>query len=81
MQPGGTDIKAESNISGYYCGACHDGKKTYDGKVIFASCAPEYKPEDKKRCDRCHFDGKPADAAQDGGAALDGMGLVPACSN
>ena len=60
MQPGGTDIKAESNIAGFHCGACHDGRKTYAGKVIFASCEAEYRPDDKKRCDRCHFDGKPA---------------------
>ena len=58
MQPGGTDIKAESNMAGYHCGSCHDGKTTYDGKVIFAACDSDYKPEEKKRCDRCHSEGR-----------------------
>jgi len=27
-----TDIKAADNINGYYCGACHDGKRVFEVK-------------------------------------------------
>jgi c(7)-type cytochrome triheme protein len=52
-----TDIKAADNINGYYCGACHDGKRVFEGKEIFAACAVKFTEQDKKRCARCHSKG------------------------
>jgi c(7)-type cytochrome triheme protein len=54
MDAGATMVKAADNMSGYYCGACHDGKRMIEGKVIFGSCAVDYKEEEGKRCGRCH---------------------------
>ena len=51
MQANATGITATTNHEGYHCGACHDGKRVLDGKVIFASCSDG--PEEKS-CDRCH---------------------------
>jgi len=58
MEAGETRINAELNTSGFYCGACHDGKRTIDQKTIFAACAKEFSEEEKKRCDRCHSQNK-----------------------
>jgi c(7)-type cytochrome triheme protein len=49
-----TDISAADNMSGYYCGTCHDGQRIFDGRKIFAACAENYTEEDGKRCARCH---------------------------
>jgi c(7)-type cytochrome triheme protein len=47
------------NERGYYCGACHNGKMTADGKPVFAACSnKKLTYEDQKRCDRCHSIGK-----------------------
>ena len=43
-----TDIKAADNINGYYCGACHDGRRVFKGKEIFAACAVKFTEQDKK---------------------------------
>lgn len=58
MQAGKTGITADTNMQGYYCGACHDGKKLRDGKAIFAACSKDPGEEEKKRCERCHSQGK-----------------------
>lgn len=60
MRPGATGIKATDNMSGYYCGACHNGKMAYDGisKVVFEACSKKLTAEDGKRCERCHSLGK-----------------------
>ena len=49
-----TEISAADNMSGYYCGACHDGKRVFDGRNIFGSCAENYTEDEGKRCARCH---------------------------
>ena len=41
MQAGDSGIDAETNAMGYYCGACHDGKRVYADRQIFAACAKE----------------------------------------
>jgi c(7)-type cytochrome triheme protein len=58
MKAGATNIKASDNKKGYYCGACHNGKMTYDSKPIFDACLPKYTQEDAKRCERCHSLGR-----------------------
>jgi c(7)-type cytochrome triheme protein len=39
MKAGATGIKASDNMSGYYCGSCHNGKKAFDGKIVFDTCS------------------------------------------
>jgi c(7)-type cytochrome triheme protein len=53
MAKGATLITAAANKKGLYCGACHNGKRTYNGKMIFASCT---KTTSRKNaaCERCH---------------------------
>ena len=58
MKAGATGIKAADNMSGYYCGACHNGKKTSDNVQIFEACARTASPVEKLRCMRCHSSGK-----------------------
>jgi len=59
MKAGGTGVTASDNERGYYCGACHDGKRVFaDGKTAFAACSQAATPADSKRCDRCHSWGK-----------------------
>ena len=41
-----TEITEEDNRNGIFCGTCHDGKMTYNGKVVF--------PHTAEHCDRCH---------------------------
>lgn len=54
MKSGATDIKAADNQRGYYCGTCHNGKMTVQGKTVFLACSRKSNLEDEKRCDRCH---------------------------
>ena len=56
MEANGTGISADANRQGFYCGACHNGKRSFEGHTIFAACtsAPAT-PE----CNRCHSVGKP----------------------
>jgi len=53
MAKGDTKITAASNSRGLYCGACHNGKRTYNGKTIFASCS-DAAPLKEPACERCH---------------------------
>lgn len=58
MSAGETGIKAADNLRGFYCGACHNGERLYNGKKIFASCSDRPSKEDIKRCERCHSHGR-----------------------
>ncbi|MGC2061418.1 MAG: c(7)-type cytochrome triheme domain-containing protein [Thermodesulfovibrionales bacterium] len=58
MKNGATGIKASDNISGFYCGSCHNGKMASDSEKVFESCAKTTAPGDKTRCVRCHSLGK-----------------------
>lgn len=57
MEKGETGINADLNIQGLYCGSCHNGNRTIDGKEVFAACAEKVAEEEKKRCARCHSKG------------------------
>ena len=57
MEEGATGITADLNMQDQYCGACHNGKRTIDDKVIFDSCAEKYTPKEGQRCVRCHSKG------------------------
>lgn len=58
MKEGATEIKASDNMAGYYCGTCHNGKMTVDGRKVFSSCAKQVTAENRDTCDRCHSQGK-----------------------
>ncbi len=58
MKAGGTGIRAVDNERGFYCGACHDGKRVVNGKIVFQACSGGVETADPKRCDRCHSLGK-----------------------
>ncbi len=53
MAKGATSITAAANRKGLYCGTCHNGKRTYNGKTIFASCS-ETIQQKNAACERCH---------------------------
>jgi c(7)-type cytochrome triheme protein len=55
MQAKATGVRASTNREGFHCGACHDGKRVFEGKPIFASCSDAV---NDKQCDRCHSKGK-----------------------
>ena len=51
MQANATGVRAATNRQGFHCGACHDGKRTFDGKVVFAACSDKAPTQE---CARCH---------------------------
>jgi c(7)-type cytochrome triheme protein len=55
MAANATGVTANSNRQGFYCGACHDGKKVFEGTTVFAACSDSAYD---KQCDRCHSLGK-----------------------
>ena len=59
MQAKATGITARTNREGFHCGACHDGKKLFEGKTIFPACSdtPNGNNNDQQ-CNRCHSVGK-----------------------
>ncbi len=59
MEAGATKIRAATNRDGFHCGACHNGKSMYDGKVIFAACSDNSARVESERCSRCHSAGDP----------------------
>jgi len=54
MSAGQTGISAETNRSGYHCGACHNGKTAVAGRVIFPSCSAGLDVDESPSCRRCH---------------------------
>ena len=57
MQAKATGITARTNREGFHCGACHDGKKLFEGKTIFPACSDTPNSNDQQ-CNRCHSVGK-----------------------
>jgi c(7)-type cytochrome triheme protein len=55
MQANATGINASTNRQGFHCGACHDGKRLFEGNPIFAACSGDARG---KECERCHSLGK-----------------------
>lgn len=58
MKAGGSEMNAADNQRGYFCGSCHDGKREYQGRQIFAACSTAKRPEDTPRCQLCHVTGR-----------------------
>ena len=56
METGGSQISRATNAAGMHCGACHDGKKTYEGRTIFRACSADG-PLAADPCGRCHRSG------------------------
>lgn len=56
MRANATGIRAGTNRQGFHCGACHNGKRTINGKAVFASCSSDGTID--KQCARCHSLGK-----------------------
>jgi c(7)-type cytochrome triheme protein len=65
MKAGGTDVKAADNAKGFYCGACHDGRRSFDGGKLFESCGAGAA---RDTCLRCHSQGKNVKPQRDFGA-------------
>jgi c(7)-type cytochrome triheme protein len=63
MKAGGTDVKAADNAKGFYCGACHDGRRAFDGVKLFEACSTAGAP--REGCLRCHAQGKNAPPGRD----------------
>jgi c(7)-type cytochrome triheme protein len=51
QKAGATAVTAADNEAGYYCGGCHDGKRVFQGKPLFAACG---KTTSRDACSRCH---------------------------
>ncbi len=62
MKAGATDVKWADNAKGFYCGACHDGRK------LFASCTKPLARENRPVCFRCHSFGRDVKPEIDFGA-------------
>jgi len=60
MQANATNITAESNRTGYYCGACHNGTMPFGSGKVFSACSSTVADADAARCERCHSVGKRA---------------------
>lgn len=58
MKANASNIKAADNKRGFYCGACHNGKRVYRTRPIFASCQLHYTQEEAGNCERCHSVGR-----------------------
>lgn len=56
MTAGATGIRAADNMNRLYCGSCHDGRTTVEGRVVFKACSKN--PDAGRTCDRCHTLGK-----------------------
>lgn len=65
MESGSTEMNAESNIKGFYCGACHNGSRIINNKKIFAACSDQTEAYDSRRCDRCHSYNKKVEREHD----------------
>jgi len=58
MKAGGTGVRAADNEKGFYCGACHNGKKDASGTRVFESCSVNETRHYLPPCERCHSRGK-----------------------
>jgi len=54
MQANETGIDAKTNAQGFYCGACHDGKRQFGGVVMFRACTPDRAANADAMCLHCH---------------------------
>jgi c(7)-type cytochrome triheme protein len=70
LKAGGTEVKAADNMTGLYCGVCHNGKMEDNGKPIFEACGTE---KADARCSRCHSQGTNAKRRIDFAAFTGGL--------
>ena len=73
MTANGTGIRAADNAAGYYCGACHDGRKMVGTTRIFDSCSKVAPTDPKASCARCHSLGKNVKMAYEFDAFVKGL--------
>jgi c(7)-type cytochrome triheme protein len=57
MEANGTKISAETNMKGFYCGSCHNGKLVWKDRTVFPSCRKDRPIASDKSCSRCHSGG------------------------
>jgi c(7)-type cytochrome triheme protein len=76
MQAGASGIDAATNAQGYYCGACHDGERTYGFMPIFKACSEDPSEGEPERCVRCHSKGKSVKKEHDYEAFAEKMPLL-----
>jgi c(7)-type cytochrome triheme protein len=74
MKVGETQISAQTNRDRRHCGACHDGKTTYEGAPIFRACDGAKTLEVGSPCARCHVG---ADRIRLSGRAEASLKLLP----
>lgn len=60
MEGRATKINAATNMQGYYCGACHNGKTVFEGRAVFGACSERGADQDVNGCERCHSLGRNA---------------------
>jgi c(7)-type cytochrome triheme protein len=65
MEANGTKTTAEMNAKGLYCGSCHNGTTTHEGKAVFKACSENFASEEKPRCLRCHSAGRKHEGTYD----------------
>jgi c(7)-type cytochrome triheme protein len=65
MTAGATQVSSSTIRDGFHCGACHDGKRTWRGKPIFAACGDARRFDAKGSCGRCHREVDEAAARRD----------------
>jgi c(7)-type cytochrome triheme protein len=70
MKAGATDVKAQDNMKGFYCGACHNGKLVFEGRKVFEGCATGAM---RAECFRCHAKGKDVRPMHEFGAFTAGL--------
>ena len=52
-----TEVRALDNERGYYCGACHNGKRFFYGQRLFRACKSGVEVKNNKDCVKCHRSG------------------------
>lgn len=65
MEGNGTEITADTNRGGFYCGSCHNGRRYFKDRTIFAACSENVTAEESARCERCHSKGKKVEREND----------------
>jgi c(7)-type cytochrome triheme protein len=58
MKAGTTNVRAADNMKGFYCGTCHNGRMSVNGKKLFEACSQKVSRADFERCARCHSLGR-----------------------
>jgi c(7)-type cytochrome triheme protein len=58
MRTNATGVDAATNQQGFYCGACHDGHRQFDGVTLFRACVTGRSAKNDEECARCHISSK-----------------------